>query len=214
MRPDRGFTLLELLISLTILGVIMVIVFGAFRVGVRAWEKGEKDLDTQQRYRSVLELMQRQLASAFIPDQKNGGGQRFGFKGDGKSLEFLSRVSLVPGNSFGLVYVRYRVTINDAGQEALSFYEKNVVLLSDDFEPDAVAEDDFYELIPGMEAFEIEYLKVMPPTDEGSEDAEAWAFSWEPENETGYPLAVRLRYQAAAESPPVCVIAPMPGKGE
>jgi len=45
-----GFTLLELLISMTILAMIVVIIFGAFRVGIRAWEKGEKDLGVRQRH--------------------------------------------------------------------------------------------------------------------------------------------------------------------
>ncbi|HEX7533874.1 MAG TPA: prepilin-type N-terminal cleavage/methylation domain-containing protein [Syntrophales bacterium] len=38
---NRGFTLLELLIALTITAMIVAIIFGALRIGIRAWEKGE-----------------------------------------------------------------------------------------------------------------------------------------------------------------------------
>ena len=62
-NANKGFTLLELLISLTILGVIVVIIFGAFRIGIRAWEKGEKDVESRQRQRIVLDLSKQQLAS-------------------------------------------------------------------------------------------------------------------------------------------------------
>jgi len=48
-RGNRGFTLLELLISLTILSLVTVLIFGAFRMGIRAWEKGERNIDGRQR---------------------------------------------------------------------------------------------------------------------------------------------------------------------
>ena len=65
---SRGFTLLELLISLTIVALIVVIIFGALRIGIRAWEKGEKDVDVRQRQRIVLDLIKRQLASTCVSD--------------------------------------------------------------------------------------------------------------------------------------------------
>lgn len=37
-KPD-GFTLLELVVSLTILGVIITLIYGGMRIGVRAWER-------------------------------------------------------------------------------------------------------------------------------------------------------------------------------
>ena len=39
----KGFTLLELMLSLAIMGLVLLIIFGALRVGTRAWEKGEKE---------------------------------------------------------------------------------------------------------------------------------------------------------------------------
>ena len=33
------------MISLTIMALVLVLVFGAFRIGSRAWEKGEKDVE-------------------------------------------------------------------------------------------------------------------------------------------------------------------------
>ena len=94
-HSSSGFTLLELLISLTILAVIVVIVFGALRVGVRAWEKGEKDIDARQRHRIVLDLFKRQLTSISLKKVRNAGKQPFLLKGDNTFLEFISNVSLV-----------------------------------------------------------------------------------------------------------------------
>ena len=67
MKPSSsGFTLLELILSLTILSVVLLLIFGALRVGTRAWEKGEKDVEIQQRRRAVLDLIQKQIASALF----------------------------------------------------------------------------------------------------------------------------------------------------
>ncbi|HOO91604.1 MAG TPA: prepilin-type N-terminal cleavage/methylation domain-containing protein, partial [Syntrophales bacterium] len=91
-RGNRGFTLLELLISLTILSLVTVLIFGAFRMGIRAWEKGERNIDGRQRERIVLDLIKRQLSS--IPVDVVKGDKALVLKGDGKSLEFVSDIHL------------------------------------------------------------------------------------------------------------------------
>ena len=50
-EASAGFTLLELIISLTIIAVIAVMVQNGFRLSVSAWEKGESAVEEQQRYR-------------------------------------------------------------------------------------------------------------------------------------------------------------------
>jgi general secretion pathway protein J len=63
-KRQSGFTLIELLLSLSILSIISVIILGALRIGVRAWEKGEHVLASQQRSRAILDQLTRQLTSA------------------------------------------------------------------------------------------------------------------------------------------------------
>ncbi|MCK4391144.1 MAG: prepilin-type N-terminal cleavage/methylation domain-containing protein [Desulfobacterales bacterium] len=211
-NPNKGFTLLELLISLTILAVIVVIIFGALRIGVRAWEKGERDIEIHQRRRIVLDLIKCQLASICLNDIRNGGKEPFLLKGDDKSVEFVSLVPMVPGNEFGMVYVRYEVRQDDTEEkERLAFYEKNIVLLEknagqDESEKDAdqveLDEDAFYELIPGVQSIAFEYLKY-----QSEEEAYEWQETWDPENDEGFPGAVRIILQEDAEAAPICVIA-------
>lgn len=38
---EAGFTLLELLVAMTLLGLVMAMLFGGLRLGVRVWETGE-----------------------------------------------------------------------------------------------------------------------------------------------------------------------------
>ena len=196
---NRGFTLLELLISLTILSLITLLVFGAFRIGIRAWEKGERNIDGRQRERIVLDLIKRQLAS--IPVDTVKGEKTLALKGDSKSVEFVSDIHLVPGDKFGMVYVKYRVEEGEDGGEILSFSERNVVMMIGKDSDIDDSDDLFIELLRGA-GMVFEYLKNA--TDE---ETPQWQETWNPENDPGFPVAVRMTLTRADDGVPICVIA-------
>ncbi len=200
---SRGFTLLELLISMTILSLITLLVFGAFRVGIRAWERGERDIDAHQRERIVLDLITRQIAS--IPVDTVQGLEAFAMKGDQKSLAFVSDIHLVPANTFGMVYVIYRVEEGEDDGEILSLSERNVVLMVED--PDMDSDELFTELI-GSTEIAFAYLK----RSEGEEVPE-WQETWDPESETGFPLAVRVTLKRGEDKPSVTAVARIAAHG-
>src|SRR5262249_39689024 len=56
-RNQRGMTLLEVLIAVTITAVIAVLLVTSLRVGVRAWETGERRAAGHQEVRAVIELL-------------------------------------------------------------------------------------------------------------------------------------------------------------
>ena len=202
-NANKGFTLLELLISLTILGVIVVIIFGAFRIGVRAWEKGEKDVESRQRQRIVLDLIKRQLASICLREVKDANQQALLLKGDNKSIEFVSYIPMVPGNQFGTVYVKYMVKPEDGGErEKLVFWEKNIVLLNKETDMNDLHEDDFFELFPRVQSIVFEYLK-------GRTDEETWQWqqTWDQTIDEGFPRAIRVILMEDIERAPIYVIA-------
>ncbi len=78
---DRGFTLLELLISLTLLVVIVVIAMGAMRLGSRSVAAGEKKMNDRERFRTVLSLVDAQIQSQFPSPTKRRGKQEILFPG-------------------------------------------------------------------------------------------------------------------------------------
>jgi general secretion pathway protein J len=202
---SKGFTLLELIIALTIVAVIVVIIFGALRIGIRAWEKGERDMDVRQRQRIVLEL-KRQLASTTAKDAWSRDGQLASLKGDGKSIEFVSHIPITPGNQFGTFLVMYAVKKQKDGMEQLVFHERNVVLSGKKTGADQPGEGEFSELIPAMKSIVFEYVKT-----ESGEKASLWQKSWDPAVDKGVPRAVRITLRESDEKAPVYVIA---GAGE
>jgi general secretion pathway protein J len=61
----RGFTLVEVVLALSIAAVVLVIVFGGLRVAVAAWSKGEARAARLDHARGVIVLLERALDGAF-----------------------------------------------------------------------------------------------------------------------------------------------------
>ncbi len=194
-----GFTLLELLISMTIMAMIVVIIFGGFRVGVRAWEKGESSVAGRQRQRIVLDLIRHQLASICAAEVRDPEGEPVRFKGNRTSMAFVSHLALVPGPQAGPAYVQYAVQKN-AGDETvrLAFYERAAT--SPEMETDP--EGGFYELLSGVKSIAFEYLKIR--TDETESP---WQESWDAAFDRGLPQAIRITLLENEDKSPVYVIA-------
>jgi general secretion pathway protein J len=154
----KGFTLVELLISMTIVAVILVIIQGALRIGVKAWESGERDIEITQRQQIVLSLMNQQIASACWEEIQKEDADPYYFSGKADFMEFVSSVSIVPGNALGHVYVAYRIVSGDKEGFALEVAEQPLAKIDPDkrlYEPD---DDEFHELVSGAEDMFFEFL--------------------------------------------------------
>ena len=53
----RGFTLMELLVALSIFSVVVLAIYSTFSVGMTARERGEKASDLYQEARMILDRM-------------------------------------------------------------------------------------------------------------------------------------------------------------
>jgi len=103
LKQPKGFTLIEVLISLTILSLIMGVVMGGFRLGSRSWKKGEERLEEQQRMRCVFSLLIQDIKSCILlkrpadPEasgsQKNRRNQPVVFIGEADKLKFVTTAS-------------------------------------------------------------------------------------------------------------------------
>ncbi|EFK11502.1 prepilin-type N-terminal cleavage/methylation domain protein [delta proteobacterium NaphS2] len=196
-----GFTLLELIISLSILGVVLLIIFGALRIGTRAWEKGEKDIDVYQRQRAVLGLLSQQIASACVHETKLGDAA-FYFRGSEKKMEFVSRMPIVPGAMTGVVFVTYEIEdVAKEGKMQLSIFEKDAGFLKDD-DIESQRDEETFTLISGIDNLRFEYLK-------GDKDDVIWQNAWDPSETEGMPLAVKIVLKQDEETAPVRLIIPV-----
>ena len=199
-----GFTLLELILSLTILSVVLLLIFGALRIGTRAWEKGEKDVEIQQRQRAVLDLIQKQIASACLYEIKTGD-ETFYFKGSDSEIEFVSRSPIAPGSRSGIVYVKYSAGEGDQDEKlSLMLYERDMIFMKEeDFGSDAVEYS--LKLMSGFQNLQFEYLKK---AEDGSETS--WQSSWDSSGDNKeMPLAVKMSLDGEQENDALCLIVPI-----
>lgn len=82
-QPGRhGFTLVELLIALTLLGMLTIMLFTSFHAVVRAWEAGRATIDATGHSDYLMDQLTAALRSAYYP----GTGEKYGliFTDDGE----------------------------------------------------------------------------------------------------------------------------------
>lgn len=124
-NASEGFTLLELTISITLIGIIVLIVTGAMRLGTRAIESSERKIASLERTRSSLTIMDSQLQSYVPLVYVENGEKKYYFKGDRQSLQFTTNYSIWGGEK-GYVITTYSVKSLDNGRQAI-FASETVV---------------------------------------------------------------------------------------
>jgi prepilin-type N-terminal cleavage/methylation domain-containing protein len=92
-----GFTLVEVMVSLVIMLMVVTVAFAGFRIGLNAWERGNRAVDEMDRRNSVERLIRRQLAVAVPMELKIGKDSVVMFRGNSQHLEFISDYSFVDG---------------------------------------------------------------------------------------------------------------------
>lgn len=200
--------MMELLIALTLIGLMMVLVFGGLRLGARSWDAAELRAADSGDQRLIWTFLQRSLTEMkglYLP----GGDveERVAFSGGRNALEFVGTMPrrLGPGGSYvlrieapksgkrrDLVLRRwlYHPEVLE-GLQAVPPWKPLHELVG---EPEPLAEDPEWDralygehlLIEDIEELEIEYYGII----EGRVDPE-WHEEWN--ESSAMPVLVRLR---------------------
>jgi len=87
-----GFTLLELLIAVTVLSLMIGTLYSALQLGARSWEAGTRDADALDQMRTTHQFLQRYLAQAQPVAVNQGGRWTLHFEGGERSLRFVTEM--------------------------------------------------------------------------------------------------------------------------
>lgn len=92
INKSNGFTLIEVLIGMTLLSLMVVLLFSSLTIGAKSWEQGEKKIAEVNEIAVVQQFFNHYLAHAtpqwndFEPEKE----RLFSFQGKEKSLQFVS----------------------------------------------------------------------------------------------------------------------------
>ncbi|HEV2056594.1 MAG TPA: prepilin-type N-terminal cleavage/methylation domain-containing protein [Methylomirabilota bacterium] len=100
MTPSRqrGFTLVEVVIALTIVATLLVVMFGSLRVGLAAWQRGDERAEVLERARSITQIVTRTLGAAhpYMTAPQGREAPRLLFEGAPDRVAFVTAVPPFP----------------------------------------------------------------------------------------------------------------------
>lgn len=195
----RGFTLLELLIAMSLTSIILVLLYSGFDIGIKSWDRGQARADRLNELRLAQDFLRRQLRqSVTVYRNDPRDGRVLYFYGEPDRVGWVAPMLRYLGLG-GLYYVELdRVGDPDDGQLRLRWYPYNP-----NDEEIRIDDEELVEqtvLLDGVSDFSIDYLGP----GETFEDEMEWSDRWE--NPQLRPTLVRLNLNLRdADWPPLTV---------
>ncbi len=181
-----GFTLVEMLLAMTLMSMLMALAYGGLRASTRATDRGQVILEESSRIRMAHQFVRKQL-NQMIPlvfmeseaIKSEDGEQRMVFTGSSDKIRFVARM---PGYlGFGGPQVQ-ELTF-ERGEKGLALVISHALLQG--FEEQKLYERAPIVLLEGIDQAQFQFLGL---DEEG--ELSTWSNAWEdPEK---LPLAVSL----------------------
>jgi prepilin-type N-terminal cleavage/methylation domain-containing protein len=193
-ETEEGFTLLEIIIAVTLVAMMAVGLWAVFRMSVTSWKRGTDAIDANQRNRSLLDLVKKQMTSIYGVytgfDPQSGVAPHPIFSGAETSMQFISLCSLRFQENPGLTMVSYDVIQDRQGNTVLMEHEARYVGLG--LEPDLQSmadrnEDTAVTIFDNLSSFSFEYF------DPGTQELPAqWVREWNARETGRMPAAISM----------------------
>jgi prepilin-type N-terminal cleavage/methylation domain-containing protein len=182
-RASAGFTLIEVVLALTIFALMGTILYGAFSLGHSAVEKSEGSFTRNQKLRSVSDLLASYVRSAY-PYRESEQDQSVYFSGEMERLSFVSAYSHGMGGR-GMAKITIAKEQAGDGRGMLKLEESVPVRLSD--EDGGAGQTHGLTIQDNIRDFRLAYLD--PQADE-----EQWEDRWDAKERRTLPRAVRFTF--------------------
>jgi general secretion pathway protein J len=198
-RRPPGFTLIELVLALSIVAIMVTMLFGGLRVGLRAWQRGEARAAALQQSRGIRQLLEEGLAGAYWyvgRPQEDAASPVLLFKGEAERLSFVTVSPPMP-LSTPLPFVAITLSVDAGSAPGLAIREK---------------------ALPNFDPFEAVAPSVVDPTIaairfryQGSEGG--WEDAWDSADQNTLPQAIEMTLTPTAVGPeqpePIVLMVPI-----
>ncbi len=182
-----GFTLIEVVLALTLSAVVLSIVYSAMHLSYKTSRKGEARMNRSQHIRTLVDRLVPVIHSAYPLVQQVEEDRVLFFSGKYDSIGLVTADvdKYRPDNSNlpGLRWVRFFVDDQGLNMEESYFFDENVL---DDEEAGEV-----FLVDPAVTDLEFEYYEIKEDDSEGT-----WLDEWDPDDEDlgklELPRAIRV----------------------
>lgn len=197
-----GFTLVEILLALTLLGMLTIMLFSSFYSVIRAWEAGRAAIDSEGHADYLMEQLAAALRSAYTP----GVGEKYGlvFTDDGEeadardTIEWTKTGPALVGEDaeFAQVPHRVRVTVTEKDGEhpggfTVRAWRQDLQL--DEFNP----EEDTAELCLSPKVVGFNCRMLDPDQEKTIDDEINWVDEWTKTNTLPTAIEITLWMEPA-----------------
>jgi len=189
---ESGFTLIETVLSLSILVVMIGLVLSSLRLGQRSMEKGEQALNDATARRFITKRVASDVTSMYLYSEKKYGQKTYLFSGAESDFAFVTthRAGATGLPRGGTTFVRYAV-----GRGGLIVSEKTLPLM------DAAQKQESRAFTLGPEVSRVSFMYL---GDKG------WVKKWNMASEQRLPLAVQAEFFFKSSlREPLVVLAPV-----
>jgi prepilin-type N-terminal cleavage/methylation domain-containing protein len=183
VRGAAGFTLIEVVLAVTIFALMGGVLYGAFSLGHTAVEKSEKSFNRSQKIRSTGDLLATYIRSGY-PYRESIQEQTIFFEGERESLTFVSAYSHGMGGR-GMAIITIEKQDTETGRMSFRLTETAPVRVGSE---GGDAGQRYSLLIQeGIRDFHLAYLDV-----EG--DKENWEDRWDGKERPRLPRALKISF--------------------
>ncbi|MES9846071.1 MAG: prepilin-type N-terminal cleavage/methylation domain-containing protein [Candidatus Sedimenticola sp. PURPLELP] len=124
-QHQQGFTLLEVMVALTILGLLLASATGALRLGSRSWEAGIERSGNTLEARVTIDFLRRNIAQMLPLARGEEASNKILFKGDRDELMFVAPAPRqLPGK--GLAEYLLAVEAKQGGVELVLYHQEHM----------------------------------------------------------------------------------------
>ena len=181
-----GFTLIEVVLALSIFALIGAVLYGAFSLSHRAVEKSQASFEENQKLRSFTDLLGSYIRSAY-PYRQSAQDTTVLFDGQENQLTFVSSISLSMGGR-GMSKIRVAWEAAENGEGPIQLEEEVPLRLNrnEDLNPGGLRSD----VVIQERVKELRFAYLDPKSEE-----EIWEERWDGREKLALPRAVRLSYR-------------------
>ncbi|MDP5293439.1 prepilin-type N-terminal cleavage/methylation domain-containing protein [Oceanimonas sp. CHS3-5] len=195
MTRARGFTLLELMVALSLLTLLAGLMFGGFRIASRAWQSVDEHnnelSETVQAQRFLRRLLARS-ESRSVPETRDTS--QLSFQGDERSLIFLSALPQRDSRVSQTAWFYLALDDSDPDQPVLQLKTQPLAGLEEPTPEQPEITFDWYRLVDDFQRPEgITPLLILP--------AAAFSLSYLPREEDGLQPGWQSDWQEQGDLP-------------